>query len=89
MGQGQFGLDLKKCLELKRVYLHNHLRNAGLTGKYSPHSLRYAWAQDAIRYNEEQGLSNKETLAVTSTDLGHGDGRGRYIEQVYIKNAPS
>ncbi|TMW12917.1 DNA-binding protein, partial [Salmonella enterica subsp. enterica serovar Kentucky] len=25
----------------------------------------------------------------TSTDLGHGDGRGRYIEQVYIKNAPS
>ncbi|RFE30374.1 DNA-binding protein [Salmonella enterica] len=89
MGQGQFGRDLKKCIELKRVYLHNHLRNAGLTGKYSPHSLRYAWAQDAIRYNEEQGLSNKETLAVTSTDLGHGDGRGRYIEQVYIKNAPS
>ncbi|EOW3675966.1 integrase domain-containing protein [Salmonella enterica subsp. enterica serovar Kentucky] len=89
MGQGQFGRDLKKCLELKRVYLHNHLRNAGLTGKYSPHSLRYAWAQDAIRYNEEQGLNNKETLAVTSTDLGHGDGRGRYIEQVYIKNAPS
>ncbi|EBZ7565293.1 DNA-binding protein, partial [Salmonella enterica subsp. enterica serovar Kentucky] len=27
MGQGQFGRDLKKCLELKRVYLHNHLRN--------------------------------------------------------------
>ncbi|EDG1027974.1 DNA-binding protein, partial [Salmonella enterica subsp. enterica serovar Kentucky] len=26
MGQGQFGRDLKKCLELKRVYLHNHLR---------------------------------------------------------------
>ncbi|MCR2697983.1 DNA-binding protein, partial [Salmonella enterica] len=51
--------------------------------EYSPHSLRYAWAQDAIRYYEEQGLSHKEALAVTSTDLGHGDGRGIYIEQVY------
>ncbi|EAN4952917.1 DNA-binding protein, partial [Salmonella enterica] len=37
----------------------------------------------AIRYYEEQGLSHKEALAVTSTDLGHGDGRGIYIEQVY------
>ncbi|MEH9035930.1 DNA-binding protein, partial [Klebsiella quasipneumoniae subsp. similipneumoniae] len=36
-----------------------------------------------IRYHEEQGLSHKEALAVTSTDLGHGDGRGRYIEQIY------
>ncbi|EIQ7941507.1 DNA-binding protein, partial [Salmonella enterica subsp. enterica serovar Typhimurium] len=34
-------------------------------------------------YYEEQGLSHKEALAVTSTDLGHGDGRGIYIEQVY------
>lgn len=71
--------DLKSAMD----YWHNHLRDAGLTGEYSPHSLRYAWAQDAIRYYEEQGLSHKEALAVTSTDLGHGDGRGRYIEQVY------
>ncbi|MFB5641766.1 integrase domain-containing protein [Kluyvera ascorbata] len=71
--------DLKSAMD----YWHNHLRDAGLTGEYAPHSLRYAWAQDAIRYYEEQGLSHKEVLAVTSTDLGHGDGRGRYIEQVY------
>ena len=60
-------------------YWHNHLRDAGLTGEYSSHSLRYAGAQDAIRYYEEQWLSHKEVLAVTSTDLGHGDGRGKYI----------
>ena len=73
--------DLKSAMD----YWHNHLRDAGLTGEYSPHSLRYAWAQDAIRYYEDQGLSHKEALAVTSTDLGHGDRRGRYIERVYIK----
>ncbi|ELY4483315.1 integrase domain-containing protein, partial [Cronobacter turicensis] len=51
--------DLKSAMD----YWHNHLRDAGLTGEYSPHSLRYAWAQDAIRYYEEQGLSHKEALA--------------------------
>ncbi|OWG22441.1 DNA-binding prophage protein [Klebsiella pneumoniae BIDMC 35] len=71
--------DLKSAMD----YWHNHLRDAGLTGEYSPHSLRYAWAQDAIQHYQEQGLSHKEALAVTSTDLGHGDGRGKYIEQVY------
>ncbi|HFY5777894.1 TPA: integrase domain-containing protein, partial [Salmonella enterica subsp. enterica serovar Typhimurium] len=38
--------DLKSAMD----YWHNHLRDTGLTGEYSPHSLRYAWAQDAIRY---------------------------------------
>ncbi|VFS33134.1 Integrase [Yokenella regensburgei] len=73
--------DLKSAMD----YWHNHLRDAGLTGEYSPHSLRYAWAQDAIRYYEELRLSHKEALAVTSTDLGHGDGRGRFIAQIYSR----
>ncbi len=53
--------------ELKSAigYWHNHLRDTGLTGEYSHHTLLYAWAQDAIRYYEEQGLSHKEELAVT------------------------
>jgi len=56
---------------------------AGLTGRYSPHSLRYAWAQEAIQHYRQQGFSQKEARALVSTDLGHGDGRGRYIEHVY------
>ncbi|SPX19995.1 DNA-binding prophage protein [Escherichia coli] len=64
----------------------------GLTGKYSPHSLRYAWAQDDIRrYLAQddirrylaQGFSEKEALAMVAMDLGHGDGRGRWVKQVY------
>lgn len=43
--------DLKSAMD----YWHNHLRDAVLTGEYSAHSLRYAWAQDAIRHYEEQG----------------------------------
>ena len=34
---------------------------------------------------EAQGFSHKDALAQTSQDLGHGDGRGRYIEQVYSR----
>ncbi|EAS2167991.1 DNA-binding protein [Salmonella enterica] len=55
----------------------------GLTGQNSPHSLRYAWAQEAIRHYLAQGFSRQEALAMTAMDLGHGDGRGRHVAQVY------
>ncbi|EAP0879302.1 DNA-binding protein [Salmonella enterica subsp. enterica] len=71
--------DLKTAMK----YWHSQASRLGLTGAYSPHSLRYAWAQDAIRYYLAQGFSEKEALAMTSMDLGHGDGRGRYVAQVY------
>ncbi|EHB3784212.1 DNA-binding protein [Salmonella enterica subsp. houtenae serovar 17:z29:-] len=64
-------------------YWRGALAEAGLTGNYTPHSLRYAWAQDAIRHYLAHGFSDKEALALTSMDLGHGDGRGRYVVQVY------
>lgn len=71
--------------ELKQAmtYWRNHTRRMGMTGKHSPHSLRYAWSQDAIRHYREQGYSEKEAQALTSMDLGHGDGRGRYVAYVY------
>lgn len=71
--------DLKSAMK----YWHGQASRIGLTGAYSPHSLRYAWAQDAIRHYLAQGFSEKEALAMTSMDLGHGDGRGRYVAQVY------
>lgn len=64
-------------------YWHNQATLIGLTGAYSPHSLRYAWAQDAIRHYLAQGFSRKETLAMVAMDLGHGGGRGRYVAQMY------
>ncbi|EJD9505248.1 integrase domain-containing protein [Salmonella enterica] len=71
--------DLKSAMK----YWHSQASCIGLTGAYSPHSLRYAWAQDAICYYLAQGFSEKEALAMTAMDLGHGDGRGRYVAQVY------
>ncbi|MBS6740562.1 integrase domain-containing protein [Phytobacter diazotrophicus] len=71
--------DLKTAMK----YWHSQASCLGLTGAYSPHSLRYAWAQDAIRHYLAQGFSEKEALAMTAMDLGHGDGRGRYVAQVY------
>lgn len=71
--------DLRSAMK----YWHGQASRIGLTGAYSPHSLRYAWAQDAIRHYLVLGFSEKEALAMTSMDLGHGDGRGRYVAQVY------
>lgn len=71
--------DLKTAME----HWHKQATKVGLTGKFSPHSLRYAWAQDAIRHYLAQGFSEKESLALTATDLGHGDGRGCWVKQVY------
>ncbi|AWK44000.1 DNA-binding protein [Photorhabdus laumondii subsp. laumondii] len=73
--------DLKTAMNFWR----SHTTRLGLTGHYSPHSLRYAWAQDAIRYYLSQGFSRSEARALTSMDLGHGDGRGRYVERVYTR----
>ncbi|EPC5230694.1 integrase domain-containing protein [Klebsiella quasipneumoniae] len=71
--------DLKSAMK----YWSNHMARIGLTGVFSPHSLRYAWAQDDIRHYLAQGFSEKEALTMTAMDLGHGDGRGRWVVQVY------
>ncbi|MGS7193190.1 integrase domain-containing protein [Enterobacter cloacae subsp. dissolvens] len=63
----------------------NVVREAGFTGKYAPHSLRYAWANEAMIFHQQRGMSEDEARAMVSMDLGHGDGRGRYIERVYSK----
>lgn len=68
--------------------MHHHayvMRTNGCVGEYSPHSLRYAFACDRVDAYKAQGYSNKDALAQTSMDLGHGDGRGRYIQQVYLR----
>ncbi|EAM1086499.1 DNA-binding protein [Salmonella enterica] len=73
----------RPCLQKAMNYWRKEIAKAGLTGIYTPHSLRYAWAQDALRHYLAQGFSHREALALTSMDLGHGDGRGRYVVQVY------
>lgn len=77
--------NLKSAIDRYR----NVARRSGLTGKSAPHSLRYAWAVDAMEFHSRSGMSEKEVSALVSMDLGHGDGRGRYVVRVYAKSSES
>lgn len=63
----------------------NVSREAGLIGQFAPHSLRYAYTRDVIKLHLLNGYSEKESEALASMDLGHGDGRGHYVARVYNK----
>lgn len=60
----------------------SRLGPASLEGATS-HSYRYAYAQDRMLQCRLAGMSRRDTLATVAMDLGHGDGRGRYIRLVY------
>lgn len=85
MAQQNGKLIDKPSLKQAMTYWRNSTYRLGLTGQLSPHSLRYAFAQDQIDHYQKQGYSQQEALAKVSIDLGHGDGRGRFIKQVYGK----
>lgn len=68
----------------KRSYLRDCTK-VGLHGVHSSHSLRYAYAQDLKTQALARGLSEHEARTQVSLELGHGDGRGTYVEQVYAQ----
>jgi hypothetical protein len=47
------------------------------------HAARYAFARERLEAYRNEGYSEREARAATSQDLGHGDGRGRFIASVY------
>lgn len=63
----------------------NVMSAAGFRGAEAGHSLRYAFARDQLAAYQAQGYSRDEARALTSMDLGHGDGRGRYVEATYSR----
>ena len=60
-------------------------KSVGLHGRESWHALRYRFAQTQMTMYLSLGLQRDAALAQISMDLGHGDQRGRYVEQVYFK----
>jgi hypothetical protein len=50
------------------------------------HAARYAFAQERMHAYRNDGLIEREARAATSLDLGHGDGRGRYVSSVYTRD---
>jgi integrase len=61
------------------------LKRIGLTDINSCHSLRRAFAMDQYEFYLKSGYDVKTALQLTSNDLGHGDGRGRWIYNNYLR----
>lgn len=72
---GSATTGLKQALGIYRNVCHR----AGIQS----HAARYAFAQERMQAYRNEGLSEREARAATSLDLGHGDGRGRYVASVY------
>lgn len=70
-------------LKSARSKYHYLSRVVGLVGKFSPHSLRYAYAVEKIEELRDAGLNRQEALAAVAEALGHGSSRNRYVSSVY------
>jgi len=76
--------NLKEAMTWYRNTVHRRVTEAvGI----QVHALRYAYACDMMRLYHREGFSEREIGALVSTDLGHGDGRGRYVWKVYTRRA--
>ncbi len=69
--------NLKEALGVYRNLCHR--------AQLQSHAARYAFAQERVEAYRVQGYSEREARAAASQDLGHGDGRGRYIASVYVR----
>jgi integrase len=63
----------------------DRLAKLGLKEDNSCHSLRRAFAMDQYRHYLSIGCSEKIALSRTSNDLGHGDSRGRWVYNNYLR----
>jgi hypothetical protein len=74
-----------KSLQAACHLVGERLATLGLKGEDSGHSLRRAFAVDQFRFYREQGYSEKAAKSLVSTDLGHGDQRGTWAYNNYIR----
>ena len=66
--------------QARRIY-HSWAHRNGV----QPHSARYAFAREQLDGYLSRGYSSREALMAVSHDLGHGDGRGRWVKSVYMR----
>jgi hypothetical protein len=76
---GKTGAGLKGA----RALYHRLAIKFGLTGVYSPHSLRYRYCVDKLLELNAAGVPRNEALAFASECLGHGASRTRFVSSVY------
>lgn len=80
-------LVVSKSLKAAVEQHSDRLAKLGLKGENSCHSLRRAFAMDQYKHYLAAGYDQKTALSWTSNDLGHGDGRGRWVFNNYIRNS--
>lgn len=80
-------LVVSKSLKAAVEQHSDRLAKLGLKGENSCHSLRRAFAMDQYKHYLAIGYDQKTALSWTSNDLGHGDGRGRWVFNNYIRNS--
>lgn len=73
-----------KDLEAAMKKVSNCFHRLGLTGANSCHGLRRAFAQEQFRWYRDSGRNETEALKRLCNDLGHGDGRGRWVQNNYL-----
>jgi site-specific recombinase XerD len=78
-------LVVSKSLKAAVEQHSDRLAKLGLKGENSCHSLRRAFAMGQYQHYLAAGCSQKVALSRTSNDLGHGDGRGRWVYNNYLK----
>jgi len=54
---------------------------------FDSHGLRRAWAVEQFSRYLGEGMDQKQALQALSGDLGHGDGRGRWVWNNYLSGA--
>jgi integrase len=83
MRQGNGRLVRRSGLKRAMYRYHYVVKKIGMSGERAPHSLRYAYATEHLQRMKAAGVSRREAAAGVSTWLGHGDGRGTWVELVY------
>ena len=84
--KSHFYPDAKNDRSAKTKYGQD-LAALGLKKEASSHAMRRAFAvEDLLGYLQE-GFNAKSALARVSQNLGHGDGRGRWVWNCYVKNS--
>lgn len=86
-GRGRTPLVDSKSLQGAARAYQREMASVGFSGAEASHSLRCAFAREQYARHLDETGDRKEALARLSLDLGHGDGRGRYCAQVYLRAA--
>jgi len=60
---------------------------SALEAGFETHGLRRAWAVEQFTRYVQEGQDKTQALKLLSNDLGHGDGRGRWVMNNYLLGA--